>query len=203
MAEPACRATRLGDWPIVAGQPHPRRDIRTGHNTPTGQNGSDGVANYVSALSSEGSIGYLETAYAIEHNMPVASLVNASGNAVQPTSVNDATALEKAILYRRSDPEPDQRLHESAAQRLSGVGLQLLRHPVHPLAGRRPAPGDTCAANNSGTSPFAADKGAALGQFINFMACAGQEKMALLGYSPLPPNLVQEDFNAIGRLNGG
>ena len=27
--------------------------------------------------------------------------------------------------------------------------------------------------------------------------------MALLGYSPLPPNLVQEDFDAIGRLNGG
>jgi hypothetical protein len=27
--------------------------------------------------------------------------------------------------------------------------------------------------------------------------------MAQLGYSPLPPNLVQEDFNAIGRMNGG
>ena len=35
------------------------------------------------------------------------------------------------------------------------------------------------------------------------MACAGQQQMALLGYSPLPPNLVQEDFDAIGRLNGG
>ena len=35
------------------------------------------------------------------------------------------------------------------------------------------------------------------------MACAGQQKMAFLGYSPLPPNLVQEDFDAIGRLNGG
>ncbi len=56
-------------------------------------NGSDGVANYVSALSSEGSIGYLETAYAINDNFPVASLVNAAGNAVQPSSVNVATAL--------------------------------------------------------------------------------------------------------------
>ena len=35
------------------------------------------------------------------------------------------------------------------------------------------------------------------------MACAGQQQMATLGYSPLPPNLVQEDFDAIGRLNGG
>ena len=25
----------------------------------------------------------------------------------------------------------------------------------------------------------------------------------MLGYSPLPPVLVQEDFNAIGRMNGG
>ncbi len=55
-----------------------------------------------------------------------------------------------------------------------------------------------------GASPFAASKGAELGHgLIAFLACAGQEKMALLGYSPLPPNLVQEDFNAIGRLNGG
>ncbi len=46
-------------------------------------------------------------------------------------------------------------------------------------------------------------KGQALGQFVDFMACAGQQQMATLGYSPLPPNLVQEDFNAIGRLNGG
>ena len=46
-------------------------------------------------------------------------------------------------------------------------------------------------------------KGQALGQFVQFVACAGQQQMAELGYSPLPPNLVQEDFNAIGRLNGG
>ena len=35
------------------------------------------------------------------------------------------------------------------------------------------------------------------------MGCAGQQQMATLGYSPLPPNLVQADFDAIGRLNGG
>ena len=46
-------------------------------------------------------------------------------------------------------------------------------------------------------------KGQALGQFVSFLACGGQEKMATLGYSPLPPVLVQEDFNAIGRMNGG
>jgi hypothetical protein len=53
------------------------------------------------------------------------------------------------------------------------------------------------------TSPFAPQKGQALGQFVAFLACAGQESMVQLGYSPLPPVLVSEDFNAIGRLNGG
>ena len=56
--------------------------------------------NYVSAASSNGAITYVETAYAIQHGNPVASIINQSGNAVQPTSLNDATALEKAILYK-------------------------------------------------------------------------------------------------------
>jgi len=38
---------------------------------------------------------------------------------------------------------------------------------------------------------------------VAFLACAGQQKMATLGYSPLPPVLVQADFNAIARMNGG
>jgi hypothetical protein len=49
---------------------------------------------------------------------------------------------------------------------------------------------------------FPAAKGQALGQFVYNMACAGQQGMANLGLSPLPPNLVQDDFNAIGRLVG-
>ena len=60
-----------------------------------------------------------------------------------------------------------------------------------------------CAGGPGSTSPFPTGKGQALGQFAAFLACAGQEKMATLGYSPLPPILVQADFNAIGRLNGG
>ena len=101
---PSSRAT-------PASPPPPGRPVRLGRQpVPTtypgwaagnlvGQNGSDNAANYVSALSSNGAITYVETAYAKEHNFPVASVANASGNAVQPTSVNDATALEAAILH--------------------------------------------------------------------------------------------------------
>lgn len=166
----------------------------------TGQNGSDGVANYVSALASEGSIGYLETAYAIQHNFPVASLVNASGAAVQPTSVNDATALEKAILFA----DLTQNLANVYSNPLpNAYPVSAYSYFVAPCTPSLAAAQHFSCTGPQGASPFTSDRGAELGDFIAFMACAGQEKMALLGYSPLPPNLVQEDFNAIGRLNGG
>ena len=46
-------------------------------------------------------------------------------------------------------------------------------------------------------------QGAELAQFITFVACLGQSKVAQLGYTPLPPNLVEDAFQAAGRLPGG
>ncbi len=167
-----------------------------------GQNGSDNAANYVAAASSNGAITYVETAYAISHNDPVASVVNQAGNAVQPTSVNDATALEKAVLYA------------DLTQNLTGVYTNTLPNaypvssysyvvtPCSPALAAAQKPPTKCS-GPSGSTSFPPAKGQALGQFVDFLACAGQDQMAQLGYSPLPPNLVQEDFNAIGRLPGG
>ena len=39
-------------------------------------------------------------------------------------------------------------------------------------------------------------------QYVQFLACAGQKAAGVLGYSPLPPNLVQADFAAVGRITG-
>lgn len=199
-----------GAMRYVAGQPSAQWPIlQGGQGVPPGypnlpsvapQNGSDGVANYVSALSSDGSIGYLETAYAISHNFPVASLMNASGHAVQPTSFDDATALTKAILYADltqnltfvySNPDP-------AAYPVSAYSY-LVAACTPSLAA---AQNFHCTGPGA-TSSYPADKGAEFGQFVHFLACDGQAKMAVLGYSPLPTNLVQEDFDAIGRINGG
>jgi phosphate transport system substrate-binding protein len=190
-------------WPIpVSGETVPPGYPGWTNGNLIGQNGSDNAADYVSAASSNGAITYVETAYAIEHNDPVASVLNQSGNAVQPTSLNDATALEKAILY------------SDLTQNLSGVYTNTLPNaypvssysyfvtPCSPSLAVAQGTKTTCS-GPGGTSSFPAAKGQALGQFAAFMACAGQQKMALLGYSPLPPNLVQEDFNAIGRMNGG
>ena len=165
------------------------------------QVGSDNAANYVSSAASVGSITYVETAYAINHHFPVASLVNSANKNVQPSSVNVATALEAAIL------------HADLTQDLTGVYTNPLDNS-YPLsaysylvaacepslaAGQHAA----CAGGKDPTSSFPTAKGEALGQFVSYLACAGQARMAFLGYSPLPPVLVQEDFKAVGRMNGG
>ena len=189
-------------WPVPSASAHPDPNRYKGWNLgyPVGENGSDNAANYVSALSSQGSITYVETAFAKEHHFPVASLMNASGAAVQPTSLNVATALESATL------------HVDLTQDLTGVytnnqgnayPLSAYSYLVAPCSpSLASAQHRTCAGGPGATSPFPAAKGAALGQFASFLACSGQEKMATLGYSPLPPVLVQADFDAIGRLNG-
>ena len=166
-----------------------------------GENGSDAAADFVSASSSDGAITYVETAYAKEHDMPVASVVNASNNAVQPTSENDAVALEKAVL----NPDLTQNLANVYTNPLpAAYPISAYSYFVTPCSPSLAAvQNTTCAGNNSTTSTFPSQKGQALGQFIQFVGCAGQSQMAQLGYSPLPPNLVQDDFDAIGRLNGG
>jgi phosphate transport system substrate-binding protein len=167
---------------------------------PVGQSGSDNAANYVSSLSSQGSITYVETAYAKEHNFPVANLENAAAKFVAPDSLNVATALEAAIL------------HTDLTQDLTNVytnplpnayPLSAYSYLVTPCSPALAAGQHTSCTGPPSASTFPPQKGQALGQFVGFLACAGQQQMATLGYSPLPPNLVAEDFNAIGRLNGG
>jgi phosphate transport system substrate-binding protein len=207
--------TAMTGNPEVPGQPGAQWPIpQSGEAVPAGypgwtngnligESGSDNVANYVSAASSNGAITYVETAYAKEHNEPVASLVNQSGNAVQPTSVNDATALEDAVLHADLTQDLSNVYTNPLPNAYPISAYSYLVTPCSPSLAAAQSPPTSCAANNTGTSTYPTDKGQTLGQFVAFLACAGQQKMALLGYSPLPPNLVQEDFDAIGRLNGG
>ncbi len=65
------------------------------------------------------------------------------------------------------------------------------------------AAGEDVSCDGSGTVTMDTAQGSELAQFINFVACTGQVKMAALGYAPLPPNVVEDDFQAEGRLPGG
>jgi hypothetical protein len=49
---------------------------------------------------------------------------------------------------------------------------------------------------------FTTGKGAVLGKYILYSACAGQKKAASLGYAPLTPVLVKGVFAAVRRIPG-
>jgi phosphate transport system substrate-binding protein len=144
------------------------------------ESGSDYASGFVAANAN--SITYVETAYALLHHEPCASVLNASGSYVQPSSLADATALKHDELA------PD------LEQTLTGVFLA-------PEPSAYPISAYSYLITADAPNPPAA-VGAVLGKFIEFLACQGQQTAGALGYSPIPPNLVYDDFAAINRLNG-
>jgi len=148
------------------------------------QNGSNGVANYVSASYGAGAIGYDEYAYAKRLNFPVVSLLNKAGYFSQPTAGNVAVALTKAKI----NPNLTQNLQsvytnpDPRAYPMSSYSYMVV-------------PTTTAA-------PFNTDKGKTLSTFINYFLCTGQQKADILGYSPLPKNLVEAGFQQVKRIPG-
>ncbi|MGO9341980.1 MAG: substrate-binding domain-containing protein [Acidimicrobiales bacterium] len=164
-------------WPFPQGNgSHPGYNFSNWN----GENGSDNASQYV--YSNPGSITYVETAYALAHHDPCAYVQNLPGDAfVQPSALADAEALLDAKL------EPD------LEQLLTGVFTD-----TNPKAYAISA--YSYLVTPEGQMNHA--QGAVLGQFIEFFACQGQQSAEQLGYSPLPPNLVDDDFQGIKRIAG-
>src|SRR3954467_12556624 len=148
------------------------------------QVGSNGVANYVSASYGAGSIGYVEYAYPKRINFPVASLLNQGGYYAQPTAGNVAVALTKAAI----NPDLTQNLEsvytnpDPRTYPMSSYSYMIIPTSTDP--------------------PFNTDKGKTLSTFINYFLCQGQQKADILGYSPLPKNLVLAGFDQVRRIPG-
>jgi phosphate transport system substrate-binding protein len=146
-----------------------------------GQAGSDVASDFVAATND--SMTYVETAYALLHHDPCAYIQNASGNWVAPSEETDAVGLERAQLL----PDLEQKLQGVYSNPLpSAYPISAYSYLVTPKV-----PGS-----------ISSSKGAVLGEFIRFFACTGQNSAGVLGYSPLPPNLVDADFAAINRIPG-
>ncbi|MFF7242886.1 phosphate ABC transporter substrate-binding protein PstS [Embleya sp. NPDC008237] len=148
------------------------------------QAGSEGVANYVAAGYGEGAITYVETAYAIQRQFPVASIKNAAGVYTQPTSDAVSIALTKARLNPDSTQilddvytNPDRRAYP----------ISSYSYMIVPAAKQ---------------FSFDESKGETLGRFIKYFLCAGQGQAPRLGYSPLPPKLVSFGYDAIKSIPG-
>jgi phosphate ABC transporter phosphate-binding protein len=168
------RANGLGSLPYTSNWPQ--------FGTAVGQNGSNGVANFVASPSQgQGAIGYVEAGYALEHGFPVVSVKNASGRYAQPTAQNVATALNHASLYK------DRTQNLSKVYRAPEPSAYPISSYSYMITPRKDIP---------------ADKGKELSEFIMYFACQGQQQAQPLGYSPLPPALVAMDFDAAGAING-
>ncbi len=162
-----------------------------------GVNGSDAASQ--GPVHTEGGITYVEYAYALNVGLPVASVVNTAGVPVQPASYNVAVALTGAILY------------SDLTQNLGGVYTNPNPN-AYPISAYSyfvsqcvpsAAAAQSFSCDSTGNVTMGTAQGAELAQFISFVACAGQASMVKLGYSPIPPNLVLDDFQAAGRLPGG
>lgn len=146
------------------------------------QNGSDGVANYISNPGlGAGSIGYVERAYALQRGFPVASLRNQSGVYTQPTAQSVAVALKHVTL------------NADNTQNLSAV-YTAPEGNAYPMS--------SYSYMITQTTGFDPTKGKTLGQFMVYFACTGQQWADRLGYSPLPPNLVKVVFDAVRNIPG-
>jgi phosphate ABC transporter phosphate-binding protein len=149
-----------------------------------GQNGSLGVAGYVSQNYGEGAITYVEYSYAKTSGFPVAKVLNKAGYFVEPTYQSVAVALMSATI----NPDLTQNLEgvynsgDARSYPMSSYSYMIVPTQTNKI--------------------FTAEKGKTLSIFASYMICEGQQSAKDLGYSPLPMNLVQAGSDVIAKIPG-
>jgi phosphate transport system substrate-binding protein len=133
-----------------------------------GGKGNEGVAAQVK--QTEGAVGYVELAYAMQNRMPVAVIANASGNFVAPT-IASITAAAAGVA---------DTLSESSDYRISIVNA--------PGADAYPIASFTWILLYQRQSD--AEKSRKLVDFLKWAVTEGQQFAADLHYAPLPDKIV-------------
>ncbi|MFB2556203.1 phosphate ABC transporter substrate-binding protein PstS [Herbiconiux liangxiaofengii] len=154
------------------------------------QNGSLGVAGYVSQGYGEGAITYVEYSYAKNAGFPVAKVLNSSGYYIEPKATSVAVGLLSATIV--NDPSSKDYL----TQVLDGV-YNSADPRTYPLSSY-----SYMIVPTQTTTTFTEAKGKTLGAFARYMLCEGQQQADTLGYSPLPLNLVQAGSEQIAKIPG-
>lgn len=143
--------------------------------------GESGVLGFISQPITNGSIGYAENSSALASGLPVASVQNAGGDFTLPTSTNVAVSLTRA----GTNADQTANLDDVYAFR---------DYRVYPLAHYSYAVIPTSSADGT------PDAHQTVAAFLTYGLCAGQKSAALLGYAPLPLNLVEAGLAQIRRL---
>ncbi|MFC0532546.1 phosphate ABC transporter substrate-binding protein PstS [Phytohabitans kaempferiae] len=157
-----------------------------------GQSGSTGVAGYVSQGNAEGAITYVEYSYAINARFPVVKVLNRAGYYTEPTASNVAVALTRARINEDRDSrqfltqilDDVYRFNDPRTYPLSSYSYMII--PVDRID----------------VQSMSEDKGYTLGLFAYYFLCEGQQQADVLGYSPLPRNLVEAGIQQIHRVPG-
>ncbi|MFG3688043.1 phosphate ABC transporter substrate-binding protein PstS [Micromonospora sp. NPDC047740] len=153
-----------------------------------GATGSDGVSGYVRQENAEGAITYVEYSYAINAKFPVVKVLNAGGYYVEPTASNVAVALTRARINK------DQKSDDYLTQILDHV-YRSSDPRAYPLSSYSYMIIPTRLEYN-----LTADAGYTLSKFAYYFLCEGQRQAEVLGYSPLPINLVQAGMEQVQKI---
>jgi phosphate ABC transporter phosphate-binding protein len=152
--------------------------------------GSLGVSGYVAQSQSEGAITYVEYSYALNTGFPIAKVLNKGGYYVEPTASNVAVALLQARI------NTDASSPAYLTQILDGV-YNNADSRAYPLSSYSYMVVPTATEGS-----FSTDKGRTLGAFAYYFLCEGQQQAPVLGYSPLPVNLVRAGLDQVRRIPG-
>lgn len=153
--------------------------------------GSNGVAGYVAQSHAEGAITFVEYSYALNARFPVVKMLNNAGYYAEPTASNVAVALLKAQI--NEDRSSVNYLTQDLTQVYTDSDPR-----TYPLSSYSYIILPTKLENG-----FSEDKGLTLADFGAYFLCEGQQSAEVLGYSPLPINLVQAGQEQIQKIPGG
>jgi phosphate transport system substrate-binding protein len=169
---------------LAAVDPEWKSAVGSGKDVPwpvgTGAKGNAGVAGAVQQTT--GAVGYVEQAYALEHNFTYASVKNRAGNYVEPTLASTSAAAEGIVVP-------------------PNLGFAI-KNP--PAAGAYPITSQTfvvvykdmCKAGVPG------GKGAAEGvvKFLKYGLTEGQSILAKADYAALPASILDKSKEAVNGL---
>jgi phosphate ABC transporter phosphate-binding protein len=154
------------------------------------QPNSQGVSGYVAQKANIGTITYVEYSYALKTGYPVAKILNKAGYYVEPTASNVAVGLLGAKI------NTDKSSSSYLTQILTGV-FNNKDARAYPLSSYSYLIVPTAVESN-----FTEGKGKTLGAFAYYFLCEGQQQAEVLGYSPLPINLVKAGLEQVRRIPG-
>ncbi|HEY1918823.1 MAG TPA: hypothetical protein VGH27_24895 [Streptosporangiaceae bacterium] len=157
------------------------------------ENGSNNVADYITASFGNGSIGFLEDSYLLNSGYPAVSVRNPAGKFVQPTPADVTAALTKAVI--NENPKSVNFLQQNLGKVYTNMmpgsyPLASYSYLIVPRTGTKVPPAFTTAAGTS------------LRAFLRYGLCQGQKGLAALGYAPLPASLVKGGLQQVAHIPG-